>query len=140
MTAHVLIATGLGIDGRHRPMLPATDVELRSGEVRAVVGEPGHGHTALALVLGGRLLPDRGTATLDGSALEFTRRHAVALVDVPGVSEPDDVVPIGTVLGEEFAMAGLPARGRAVRAWAPDVAPTPADRGRRPPTSASRSC
>jgi energy-coupling factor transporter ATP-binding protein EcfA2 len=123
MTVHVLTATGVGVGGRPRPMLPPTDLELRSGEVRAVVGEPGHGHTALALVLAGRLRPDTGVTTLDGSDLELTRRIAVGLVDVPGVSEPDEVVPVGTILGEELALAGLPAGRRAVRAWAPEVDP-----------------
>jgi len=104
-------------------MLPPTDVELRTGEVRALVGEPGHGHTALALILAGRLRPDAGDVALDRSVLDRTRQAAVALVDVPGVSEPDELVPFGTVLGEELAMAGQPARRRAVRAWASDVAP-----------------
>lgn len=119
MTEHVLIASGVHVDGRHRPLLPPTDVELRSGEVRALVGEPGHGHVALALTLAGRLRPDGGWVELDGSNDERRRQRAVALVDVPGVSAPDDAVPIGTVLGEELAMAGRPARRSAVRAWAP---------------------
>lgn len=121
MTQHLLRATGLTVHHRHRDLLPPTDVEIGSGEVRAVVGEPGHGHTALALALGGRLAPDAGEVSMDGSVLDRTRRAGVALVDVPGVTEPDDVVPIGTILGEELAMAGQPARRTAVRAWAPDV-------------------
>src|SRR6478752_7476332 len=121
MTQHVLSATAVTVGGRPRAMLPPTDVELHTGEVRAVVGEPGHGHTALALVLAGRLRPDSGDVSLDGSVLDRTRQAAVALVDVPGVSEPDEVVPIGTILGEELAMAGQPARRRAVRAWAPEA-------------------
>jgi energy-coupling factor transporter ATP-binding protein EcfA2 len=118
MTEHVLTVSGVTIGGRHRPMLPPTDLKLRSGEVRSVVGEPGHGHTALALILAGRLRPDAGRVLLDGSPASTVRQRAVALVDVPGVSEPDDVVPIRTILGEELAMAGLPASRRAVRRWA----------------------
>lgn len=121
MTQHVLRASGILVRGRPRPLLPATDLEFRSGEVRALVGEPGHAHTALALVLAGRFRPDAGTVTLDASVLDRTRQTGVALVDVPGVSEPDEKVPFGTILGEELAMAGQPARRRAVRAWAPDV-------------------
>ena len=123
MTQHVLSASGVAVGGRPRAMLPPTDVELHTGEVRALVGEPGHGHTALALILAGRLRPDAGSVALDRSVLDRTRQAAVALVDVPGVSEPDELVPFGTVLGEELAMAGQPARRRAVRAWAPDVTP-----------------
>jgi energy-coupling factor transporter ATP-binding protein EcfA2 len=118
MTEHALTVSGVTIGGRHRPMLPPTDLELRTGEVRAVVGEPGHGHTALALILAGRLRPDAGRALLDGSPTDTSRQRAVALVDVPGVTEPDDLVPMRTILGEELAMAGMPARRRAVRNWA----------------------
>src|SRR3954463_728371 len=102
MTQHVLSATGVAVGGRPRAMLPPTDVELRTGEVRAVVGEPGHGHTALALVLAGRLRPDSGDVWLDVSGLARPRQRAVALVDVPGVSEPDEIVPMMTILGEEL--------------------------------------
>jgi ABC-type branched-subunit amino acid transport system ATPase component len=123
MTQHVLSASGVTVGGRPRAMLPPTDVELHTGEVRALVGEPGHGHTALALILAGRLRPDAGSVALDRSVLDRTRQSAVALVDVPGVSEPDELVPFGTVLGEELAMARQPARRSAVRAWAPDVEP-----------------
>lgn len=121
MSERVLSATGVSVVRRRRPMLPPTDVVLHPGEVRAVVGEPGSAHVALALVLAGRLAPNTGTVLLDGSPGSAARQRAVALVDVPEVSEPDDVVPIGTVLGEELAMARLPARRRAVRAWAPHV-------------------
>jgi len=121
MTQHVLRASGVLVHGRPLPLLPATDVELHTGEVRALVGEPGHAHTALALVLGGRLRPDAGAVTVDASVLDRSRQAAVALVDVPGVSEPDEKVPFGTVLGEELAMAGQPARRAAVRAWAPEA-------------------
>jgi hypothetical protein len=41
----------------------------------------------------------------------------VALVDVPGVTEPDGAVPLATIAGEELAMAGRPARKAAVRSW-----------------------
>ncbi len=33
------------------------------------------------------------------------------------MSEPDDTLPVGTVVGEELALAGLPAGARAVSAW-----------------------
>lgn len=121
MTQHALRAAAIVVSGRPRPMLPATDVELHTGEVRALVGDPGPAHTALALVLAGRLRPDAGEVRLDASVLDRTRQVGVALVDVPRVSEPDEAVPFHTILGEELAMARQPARRSAVRAWAPDV-------------------
>lgn len=121
MTQHLLKASGLTVHHRRRELLEPTDVEVGSGEVVAVVGTPGAGHTALALILAGRLTPDAGSVRMDASTLDITRRHGVALVDVPGVTEPDDAVPFTTVLGEELAMAGHPARRSAVRAWAAGV-------------------
>jgi hypothetical protein len=44
-------------------------------------------------------------------------QEAVALVDVPGVSEPDDIVSLSTIVGEELAMARRGATRRAVRSW-----------------------
>jgi ABC-type transport system involved in cytochrome c biogenesis ATPase subunit len=40
-------------------MLAPTTVEVAAGELVIVHGDPGHGHTALALALAGRLVPDR---------------------------------------------------------------------------------
>jgi hypothetical protein len=82
-----------------------------------VAGEPGHGHTALALALGGRLATDAGSVELDGVRSGRRLRRGVALVDVPGVSEPDDVLPLRTVVAEELAMAGRPTRHGAVQAY-----------------------
>lgn len=110
--AGLLVARGLFVDARPRPLLDPTDVLVAQGHRLLVSGEPGHGHTALALALGGRLRADAGTVVLDGVAGDERLRRAVALVDVPGVSEPDGVLPLRTVVGEELATAGLPA-GRA---------------------------
>lgn len=122
MTRSLLVAAGIHVGGHPRPLLPPTDLELDAGEVRVLVGEPGPAHTTLALVLAGRFRPDAGEVRLDGSTADRDRRVAVALVDVPGVSEPDEKVPFGTLLGEELAMAGRPSRRAAVREWAPDLA------------------
>lgn len=112
-----LIAEGIEVDGRQRPLLPATSLTLPVGSVAVVVGQPGDGHTALALALAGRLVPDRGKVTLDGRSHADTLQEAVALVDVPGVSEPDDIVSLSTIVGEELAMARRSATRRAVHSW-----------------------
>jgi hypothetical protein len=111
---HLLRAVGVRVDARPLPLLEPTSLAVRGGERLLVAGEPGHGHTALALALGGRLKVDAGFVELDGSRSGRTLRRAVALVDVPGVSEPDPVLPLGTVVAEELAMAGLPTRHGAV--------------------------
>ncbi|MGN6302206.1 MAG: hypothetical protein ACTHN8_14090 [Angustibacter sp.] len=78
------------------------------------MGDPGHGHTALALALAGRLAHD-GAVDLDGDSRPRRLQQAVALVDVPGVSEPDGALPVTTVVAEELATAGLSTRRSAVR-------------------------
>ena len=111
---HVLVATGVRVDARPLPLLEPTSLTVRSGERLLVAGEPGHGHTALALALGGRLRVDAGAVELDGRRSGRLLRRSVALVDVPGVSEPDSVLPLASVVAEELAMAGLPTRHGAV--------------------------
>lgn len=112
-----LVVTDVTVDGPVLPMLAPTSFRVRSGEVRVVAGEPGHGHTALSLILGGRLAPDAGHVELDGSDDPARRRQRVALVDVPGVSEPDGVLTLATVAGEELAIARQKASRPAVRRW-----------------------
>src|SRR3954453_10288875 len=116
-SAHLLRAVGVRVDARPLPLLEPTTLAVRSGERVLVAGEPGHGHTALALALGGRLKVDAGFVELDGSRGGRALRRAVALVDVPGVSEPDAVLPLRTVVAEELAMAGLPTRHGAVQSF-----------------------
>lgn len=44
----------------------------------------------------------------------------VAVVDSPGVSEPEDALPLHVVVGEELALAGLPAGRAAITRWLTD--------------------
>ena len=46
--------------------LRSVDLELRSGEVLALLGENGAGKSTLIKVLGGAHLPDAGTVEIDG--------------------------------------------------------------------------
>jgi ABC-type transport system involved in cytochrome c biogenesis ATPase subunit len=113
----VLMARRITVRQDRRRLLEPTSFEVATGEVLIVSGEPGHGHTSLALVLGGRLRTDSGGITLDGSADPATLRTGVALVDVPGVSAPDDGNRLRTIVAEELGMAKRPAGRRHVRHW-----------------------
>ncbi|MBC3194117.1 ATP-binding cassette domain-containing protein [Pseudonocardia sp. C8] len=112
-----LVADGIAVDGTHGPLLTPTSLHAVPGQVLLVAGPPGSGHTALALCLAGRMIPTRGRVTLDGDDSPARLRRAVAVVDTPGVSEPDPVLPLRTVVGEELAMAGRGTLPRAVVAW-----------------------
>jgi len=112
-----LEARGIAVRNRHRTLLEPTSLIVRSGQMSVAYGDPGYGHTALALVLAGRLKPDRGSVTIGGIAAPKARQGTVALVDVPGVSEPDPRNKLSTIVGEELAMAGFSAQRAKVRSW-----------------------
>lgn len=90
-------------DGAVSGLLEPTSVELVAGEVVVAVGRPGHGNVALALALAGRLRLTGGTVALGEDPEPGALQAAVVLVDVPGVTEPDDSVPFRVVVAEELA-------------------------------------
>jgi energy-coupling factor transporter ATP-binding protein EcfA2 len=129
-----LTLTQVRVDGRREVLLAPVDLLLRAGERVLLAAEPGHGHTALALAATGRLRPDAGRVALTaagagvvGITTEATTDVAVlqaatAVVDVPGVDEPDEALTVGAVVAEGLAYAGRRALPRDVRAWLDDVA------------------
>lgn len=110
-------ATAVSVNGPHSVLLEPTSAVIESGQVTIVDGPPGTGHTAFSLVIGGRLAIASGEVLVDGERDNQRLRDEVALVDVPDVSEPDEVVSLATTMGEELAMAGRPARHYHVRDW-----------------------
>lgn len=131
------------VDGRREPMLEPTDLTWSTGECVLVAGEPGHGHTALALVATGRFAPDAGEVRLDRADGAGRAAHAApvparaaelravtAVVDVPGVSEPDDALTVADVVAEGLALAGRRSLPGDVSRWLADHSLT-ADRARR---------
>lgn len=117
----VLEARSAAVNQGRRVLLPLTSVRVTEGRVSVVHGPPGSAHAALALVLAGRMRLDHGTVTLDDDALESRLQAAVALVDVPEVNEPDDLVPWRVIVAEELAMAGYHSGPAAVRDWLADL-------------------
>jgi Fe-S cluster assembly ATP-binding protein len=111
MTGHVLLIDELAASVAGREILRGISLEVRSGEVHAVMGPNGSGKSTLSHVLMGRpgYQVTGGRVTLDGEdllALPVWRRAQAGLflamqypLEVPGVSLVD-------ALGEAFAASG----------------------------------
>jgi len=131
--------TDVRVDGRREPMLDELDLTWSTGECVLVAGEPGHGHTALALVATGRLEPSAGQVRLvpgddeaparraarrarpsGRSAGRATLRDVTAVVDVPGISEPDEALTVSDVVAEGLALAGRRSLPTDVTRWLTD--------------------
>ncbi|MFI2102964.1 hypothetical protein ACH436_06710 [Isoptericola sp. NPDC019693] len=123
--------SGVRVEGRRDPMLESTDLTWSTGECLLVAGEPGHGHTALALVATGRFVPSSGTVRLDGAVVPPSALRArTAVVDVPGISEPDDALSLADIVAEGLALAGRRSLPRDVSRWLEERSLTD-ERGRR---------
>ena len=101
--------------------LPATSATFISGSVSLAVAETEQRPTVLGLIASGRMRPDTGTVTIDGRADARALRHSIALVDAPGVSDPDAGVPLVGVVAEELMFAGRRADPLAARRWLDEV-------------------
>lgn len=98
--------------------LPPTSVTFASGKATRVVVETEQRPTVLGLLASGRMRPDSGTITIDGKQDPRRIRRAVALVDAPGVSEPDPDVTLGGLISEELMFAGGNSDAVSARMWA----------------------
>lgn len=112
-----LVANRAAVAGPHGPLLLPTSLVAEPGTVCFVTGDPGPSSTALALVLGGRLALDEGEVHLGHDPDDALRRRSVALVDVPNITEPEPSLPVGVVVGEELALAGLPSHSSDIDAF-----------------------
>ncbi|MGM1057778.1 hypothetical protein [Saccharothrix sp. Mg75] len=106
-------ARRVGVTGPHGPLLKPTSLLVEPGELVLVAGDPDSGHTALALVLSGRMRPSTGEVTPDEREL----RRRVVPVDSPGVTEPEGSLSLAGVVGEELAVNGARSGRKAVADW-----------------------
>jgi ATP-binding cassette subfamily B protein len=90
--------------GAHRDALKRVEVELRAGEVVALVGENGSGKTTLAKLLAGLYQPDEGRVLWDGHDVaayrpsSLRRRIAVVFQDFVRYALPaTDNIALGSV-------------------------------------------
>jgi ABC-type uncharacterized transport system ATPase subunit len=88
-----------GIAKRFGPVeaLAGVDLELRPGEIHALLGENGAGKTTLMNVLYGMFGPDEGTVALNGAEVHFRSPHDAIAARVGMVHQHFMLVPTLTV-------------------------------------------
>jgi ABC-type sugar transport system ATPase subunit len=83
--------------------LDGAKLELRKGEVHALVGENGAGKSTLMNIAGGVLRPDSGQIILDGQPVSFANPHAAAQAGIAVVFQELSLVPNLSVAENIFA-------------------------------------
>lgn len=106
----MLTAHELQINGRRADLLPPTSLEVRRGQLLLISGDGQEQRTALALALSGRMKPGSGLLSWDGAAKTKRIRSASALLDSPGVNEPEQHLSVRDLVTEDLAL--IPRRYR----------------------------
>lgn len=112
MTTLRLRMTGIRKSYGPTAALQGVDLELRPGEVHALIGENGAGKSTLMKVLSGAEQPDSGSMVLDGSEYHpagpnDARRRGVAMIYQELAVCPDLTVEANVLLGLESASFGF---------------------------------
>lgn len=97
--------------------LRGASLDLRAGEIHALVGENGAGKSTLIKIVTGAHAADAGRVELDGRRLAAQGPLAALRAGIAGIYQEFNLVPAMTVeenlfLGRETARFGLVARGR----------------------------
>jgi simple sugar transport system ATP-binding protein len=89
--------------------LDGVDLEVRAGEIHALLGENGAGKSTLMQVLAGLTQPDAGTITLAGQRVRIGSPRAARALGIAMVHQHFTLVPAFTV--EENLALDAPGRG-----------------------------
>jgi len=106
----LLSAHQLQAKGRRDPLLPPTSLGVARGELLLVTGDRQDQRTALSLLLSGRMRAAAGQLSWDGGSRTKQLRLAAALVDSPGVNEPEEHLSVRDLVTEDLAL--IPRRYR----------------------------
>src|SRR5829696_1335632 len=93
-------------------VLSGISLDLRPGEVHAVIGENGAGKSTLMRILSGHLLPTKGSLHLNGQPITFSgpvdaEAHGIVLVHQEILLAPDLTVAQNLFLGREIKRFGF---------------------------------
>ena len=93
-------------------VLHGVDLELRPGEVHALLGENGAGKSTIINMLSGRLSPDAGRLELNGERIELENPLSARRAGISMIAQELEVVPTMSIvenifLGAEPSWYGL---------------------------------
>ena len=126
--------------------LKRASLELRAGEVHALVGENGAGKSTLIKILTGAVQPDGGEITLDGEPLDGSLPRAAKALGIAAIYQQPALFPELTVaeniaLGlERTGPVGTRGLARAARARRASCSRASARGSIRRPTRATSAC
>ncbi|MBN9245625.1 MAG: sugar ABC transporter ATP-binding protein [Mesorhizobium sp.] len=113
-----VVASGLAMAFGGVEVLRGIDLDIRPGEVHAIIGENGAGKSTLMKILAGHLKPTRGTIGIDGQPVVLdgpvdAERRGIVLVHQEILLAPDLTVAQNIYLGREIGK-GLTVDDRAM--------------------------
>jgi ribose transport system ATP-binding protein len=116
----LLAVRGVGKSFLGVRVLAGVDLEVRPGEVHAVVGENGAGKSTLMKVVSGVFAPDEGTVELDGEPRVFrgpgdAQRAGIGIVHQDFTLLPERTVAENVYLGHEPVRRGFVDRSAMLR-------------------------
>lgn len=91
--------------------LQNVSVDIRRGEIHALVGENGAGKSTLGRIIAGALRPDVGAVLVEGRPVRFRSPHDAIRHGIVAVPQESVVVPEQTVI-ENVLLGAEPRRGR----------------------------
>jgi ABC-type sugar transport system ATPase subunit len=90
--------------------LADVSLDVRPGEILALMGENGAGKSTLLKILNGDYQPDSGTITLDGEPLHFSDPGQARKAGVRVIYQEPEIIP-GVDVSENIYAGELPMRG-----------------------------
>ncbi|GHF23713.1 sugar ABC transporter ATP-binding protein [Pseudolysinimonas yzui] len=109
-TADLLVVDGLAKDFDGVRALRGAQLEVRAGEIHALLGENGAGKSTLVKVLAGMVHPDSGTIRLDGEPVRLGSPRAAERAGIAVLHQELAIIPTLSV-AENIALGHTPSRG-----------------------------